>query len=358
MRMTLVFACLQCNQYTIANVYNLHVLTYHQQERRLLPFADLVANDVGLFSEEAGEIAFSLLSRSTLGDSVEDKHKHLSNNFCAIGAMKDLNLSAMAAEDEDESPSYSRAFIENDDPEVIALQEHFRGVLRALEDSSFSSYPSVAFLKKNHRFSAPLTQEPSKTLVLNPRMQLQRVWANVRGLDRDWGQQFAERLGFDMQLHAPAVNLHGTTTRKKTRKALLRKSHNRQHGVRGWDFLKDRRLCHQLTLPLKRVTLAPVSVPNINIRNWFSPACCVGDRPGSAQGSRVSSSADGPLAPAPIATAPIVTQAVSDGGQNPSSPVGANMEASFVSSAMRLTGQRRRRKVQDRGFFVSLDEAH
>ena len=72
MRMTLVFACLQCNQYTIANVYNLHVLTYHQQERRLLPFADLVANDVGLFSEEAGEIAFSLLSRSTLGDSVED----------------------------------------------------------------------------------------------------------------------------------------------------------------------------------------------------------------------------------------------------------------------------------------------
>ena len=203
MRMTLVFACLQCNQYTIANVYNLHVLTYHQQERRLLPFADLVANDVGLFSEEAGEIAFSLLSRSTLGDSVEDKHKHLSNNFCAIGAMKDLNLSAMVAEDEDESPSYSRAFIENDDPEVIALQEHFRGVLRALEDSSFSSYPSVAFLKKNYRFSAPLTQEPSKTLVLNPRMQLQRVWANVRGLDRDWGQQFAERLGFDIQLHAP-----------------------------------------------------------------------------------------------------------------------------------------------------------
>lgn len=72
-RITLVFACLQCDQYTIANIYNLHVLTYHQEERRL-PFADLVANDVGLFSEEAGEIAFSLLARSTLGDSVEDKH--------------------------------------------------------------------------------------------------------------------------------------------------------------------------------------------------------------------------------------------------------------------------------------------
>ena len=82
-RITLVFACLQCNQYTIANIYNLHVLTYHQEERRL-PFVDLLVNDVGLFSEEAGEIAFSLLARSTLGDSVEDKHSHLANNFCAL----------------------------------------------------------------------------------------------------------------------------------------------------------------------------------------------------------------------------------------------------------------------------------
>ena len=44
-RITLLFACLKCDQYTIANIYNLHVLTYHQEERRL-PFADLIANDV------------------------------------------------------------------------------------------------------------------------------------------------------------------------------------------------------------------------------------------------------------------------------------------------------------------------
>ena len=204
MRMTLVFACLQCDQYTVANVYNIHVLTYHQQERRLLPFADLVANDVGLFSEEAGEIAFSLLARCTLGDSVENKLKHLNDNFSAIGAMKDLNLPRIAEQEEAGDSPYSRAFIKNDDPEVTALQEHFRGVLRALEDSSFSSYPSVAYLKRNHRFHAPLTQEPSKCLVLNPRAQLTQVWKKVAGIDRAWGQQFAERLDFDIPLHAPA----------------------------------------------------------------------------------------------------------------------------------------------------------
>ena len=118
--------------------------------------------------------------------------------------MKDFNLARMAEQEEAEDSLYSRAFIKNDDPEVTALQEHFRGVLRALEDSSFSSYPSVAYLKRNHRFHAPLTQEPSKCLVLNPRAQLTQVWKKVAGIDRAWGQQFAERLDFDIPLHVPA----------------------------------------------------------------------------------------------------------------------------------------------------------
>ena len=88
-RITLVFACLQ---YTIANVYL--TCAYLQAERRL-PFADLVANDVGLFSEEAGEVAFSLLARSTLGDSVEDKYTHMANNFCALGA-RSMDLAGFA----------------------------------------------------------------------------------------------------------------------------------------------------------------------------------------------------------------------------------------------------------------------
>jgi hypothetical protein len=75
-RMTLVFACLHNDLYTVANLQNLHVLQYHSNDRRL-PFAALVRQDVGLFSEEAGEVAFSLLARSTLGDSVEDKHRRL-----------------------------------------------------------------------------------------------------------------------------------------------------------------------------------------------------------------------------------------------------------------------------------------
>lgn len=193
-RITLVFACLQCDQYTIANIYNLHVLTYHQEEQRL-PFADLVANDVGLFSEEAGEIAFSLLARSTLGDSVEDKHTHLANNFCALGAMRSMDLAGFAKDDLPTTSS-TRTAIEKDASEVRSLGEHFRGVLRALADSSFATYPSVDYLKRNHRLRNPLSIAPSVRLVFDPAQQLGRVWPKMTGLDRDWGQQFADRIGF------------------------------------------------------------------------------------------------------------------------------------------------------------------
>ena len=87
-----MFACLRCDQYTVANIQNLHVLTYHRNEQRL-PFASLLRNDVGLFSEEAGEVVFSLLARSTLGDSVEDKHKFVTDCFCSLGAMRSMQLS-------------------------------------------------------------------------------------------------------------------------------------------------------------------------------------------------------------------------------------------------------------------------
>lgn len=194
--MTLVFACLHNDLYTVANLQNLHVLQYHSNDRRL-PFAALVRQDVGLFSEEAGEVAFSLLARSTLGDSVEDKHRRLTECFRAIGAIKPIHDEHLHA-DPNADRHRPRTTISPDDEEVLALEQHFLGVLRAFSDGSFSYYSSVDALKRSNRLQGLRTDAPKERLVLDSEKQIQRVWKKVSDLDRDWGQQFADRAGFDI----------------------------------------------------------------------------------------------------------------------------------------------------------------
>ena len=193
-RVTLVFACLHNDLYTVANIQNLHVLTYHQQTRRL-PFAKLVRQDVGLFSEEAGEVAFSLLSRSTLGDSVEDKHRRITDCFQSIGAMREIKLDHFQ-DDGSDNPNAARTTVSQTDDEVVALEQHYLGVLRALADGSFRYYSTPDALKRSHRFKGLWSSAPSAAIILDQESQLHRIWHKVSGLDRDWGQQFAGRAGF------------------------------------------------------------------------------------------------------------------------------------------------------------------
>lgn len=193
-RMTSVFACLRCDLYTVANIQNLHVLTYHRAQRAL-PFADLVRQDVGIFSEEAGEVSFSLLARSTLGDTVEDKHKRLTDCFRAIGAMKPIRDMHLAGGLNDHDPP-CRTSVGPMDPEVVALEQHFLAVLRSLADGSFAYYSSVEALKRSKRYAAPWTSAIKAPLVLDPQSQIHRLWHKVSGLDRNWGMQFADRVGF------------------------------------------------------------------------------------------------------------------------------------------------------------------
>ena len=190
-----MFACLRCDQYTVANIQNLHVLTYHRDESRL-PFAALLRHDVGLFSEEAGEVSFSLLARSTLGDSVEDKHKFMRDCFCGLGAMRTLVQQDAVTAEKNHGANTSRTRIRQTDPEVLALEQHFLGVLRSLGDGSFSYYASSQTLKKGARFNGGWTNAISPRLSFSPEAQLDKVWHKVSDLDRDWGQQFAEQLGF------------------------------------------------------------------------------------------------------------------------------------------------------------------
>ena len=191
-----MFACLHNDQYTVANIQNLHVLTYHQQTRRL-PFAKLVRQDVGLFSEEAGEVAFSLLSRSTLGDSVEDKHRRLTDCFQSIGAMREIKLDHFI-DDEPANPKASRTTVAQTDDEVVALEQHFLVVLRALADGSFS-YCSTRMPSNVPIVSRVWTSAPSAAVQLDPSSQLHRIWPKVSALDRDWGHGF--------QLAEPPANL-------------------------------------------------------------------------------------------------------------------------------------------------------
>ena len=73
------------------------------------------------------------------------------------------------------------------------------GVLRALEDGSFSYYATSQTLKRGARFKGGWTSAISGRILFEAGPQLSKMWHKVSDLDRDWGQQFAEDFGFTIQ---------------------------------------------------------------------------------------------------------------------------------------------------------------
>ena len=62
-------------EYARAVILHTRTMMYHEACPRL-PFTDMFTEDVGTFSEEAGEIAISVTTRYTLGDHTADKLQH------------------------------------------------------------------------------------------------------------------------------------------------------------------------------------------------------------------------------------------------------------------------------------------
>jgi hypothetical protein len=179
------------NEYARAVILHTRSLMYHEACPRL-PFTDMFTEDVGTFSEEAGEIAISVTTRYTLGDHTSDKLKHTNKMFRSIGLYRDLcrgdaHLGHTDCSDH-HLPDLART--------VASTSEHFRNVLRALQSGSWVYYSNANAYEVRghaHRFN----REPPTLVWRDVRLELQdRLITIDANFPRHWGSQFADLMGF------------------------------------------------------------------------------------------------------------------------------------------------------------------
>jgi hypothetical protein len=142
-----VFALLDNANYAMANIKNLHILRYHRQHDDL-PFADMIKNDVGLYSEEAGEVSFACLARSVQGAYVSDKLKHTRTSYQTIGIfhkMRDL----LEPSTRGDIRRLERSRIPKCGEDVRTVEMFFKLKLRELKAGAFMWYASPRAFKKD-----------------------------------------------------------------------------------------------------------------------------------------------------------------------------------------------------------------
>ena len=178
-------------EYARAVILHTRTMMYHEACPRL-PFTDMFTEDVGTFSEEAGEIAISVTTRYTLGDHTADKLQHTNKMFRSIGLYRDICTRDAQLGHTDCSdhhlPDLART--------VASTSEHFRSVLRALQTGSWVYYSNANAYEVRgyaHRFN----REPPALVWRDVRLDLQdRLRSIDANFPRHWGAQYADLMGF------------------------------------------------------------------------------------------------------------------------------------------------------------------
>ena len=240
------------NEYAKAVILHVRALMYHE-ENRDLPFRDMFENDVGTFSEEAGEIAISVTARYTLGDHTNDKLGHANKMFQSIGLYHTLCAADGQLRDENcskhELPDLQRT--------LDSTTEYFRSLLRSLQAGTWVYYENAHAYEVNghaHR----LHREPPAAVWRDVRPEFAKRLANIdRTFPRHWGAQYADIMEFvlpergqieqrrdqsesnmdddaneaDMQDYASGESLHSAISEQPLRQQRMSRSRspNRDH---------------------------------------------------------------------------------------------------------------------------------
>jgi hypothetical protein len=158
----LFFICLhyKCHLYSHALLLNLvrnshYLLTGH-------PFGELLRNHCSSLNEEDGEISLSCLTRSSQTSPLKESLENMSKNYVRVGMMQNLGKEFASEFGMVQKKKYHYYVSElTDAPKINTLVEHFRGVLKAIEDGTWLHYKPVKDRKV-------LIQEPSVCTKIDP----------------------------------------------------------------------------------------------------------------------------------------------------------------------------------------------
>ncbi len=120
------------------------LFTCHQRKHRL-PVWTMFKRNMACFNEEAGEISFSMLSRSARGDTCEHYLPHLQKLYLLLHAYASVEamIKRQQAGDRDSEPQNWRKRL---DPAGTSVQETgavVRGLLRQIKTKAYKVYPGT-----------------------------------------------------------------------------------------------------------------------------------------------------------------------------------------------------------------------
>ena len=179
------------NDYARAVILHVRALMYHEQNPELA-FHDMFTNDVGTFSEEAGEIAISVTARYTLGDHTNDKLVHANKMFKSIGLYHTLCSGDGQLRDE----SCSDHTLPDLHRTLDSTTEYFRGVLRSLQAGTFVYYENDKAFEV-HGHAHRLHREPPALVWRDVKPEIAKRLSTIdRTFPRHWGAQYADVMDF------------------------------------------------------------------------------------------------------------------------------------------------------------------
>lgn len=118
----------------------MQLLVLIHQKKNNTPAYQMLANNLAVFNEEAGEMCFSVLARCVLGDSMKSKFEHLNSMYTLLHTY--MAIADDIVDDQDMAgPSRNwRKRIDPEGEEVTAVKAWFKMTLRRIKHNNFRQY--------------------------------------------------------------------------------------------------------------------------------------------------------------------------------------------------------------------------
>lgn len=173
------------------------LILIHQKKRNLPPW-QMMKGNLAVFNEEAGEIAFSILSRCVLGDHHKSKFEHLNDMYTLVHTYREIDTD-IRAETNVEAPTFNwRLSIDPHSEALEATKSFLKLITRRLSRNEVKVYngkdsknkkkfePSAAEDLVPRKKTTPMNQYLNSQSELNSIMEQARSkfmgqsWAHVQ----------------------------------------------------------------------------------------------------------------------------------------------------------------------------------
>jgi hypothetical protein len=104
---------------------------------------EMMKTNMSIFNEELGELTFSILARSTLGDHTKDSFEHMDKLFKLLRVYRDVKSDVVADNSSSNSLNW-RHKIQKDGPEVKTSELFFQQIIRQMVNGTHRSYDGSA----------------------------------------------------------------------------------------------------------------------------------------------------------------------------------------------------------------------